>query len=144
MSFSFMEQMEENVRYSLIYPYHIEFEKLLNKDNYNKNYPDAYHCHSFEEVLQKAYLESKAFYLTDSDKIYYSSQELEFIKKVIEDETEKINKGYKLTTLDFTEETLEMLNQYKKIKNMTFEEAVTDILMTVVKNPDILGSENNG
>lgn len=144
MSFSFMEQMEENVRYSLIYPYHIDFEKLLNKDNYNKNYPDAYHCHSFEEVLQKAYLESKAFYLTDSDKIYYSSQELEFIKKVIEDETEKINKGYKLTTLDFTEETLEMLNQYKKIKNMTFEEAVTDILMTVVKNPDILGSENNG
>ena len=127
MSFSFMEQMEENVRYSLIYPYHIDFEKLLNKDNYNKNYPDAYHCHSFEEVLQKAYLESKAFYLTDSDKIYYSSQELEFIKKVIEDETEKINKGYKLTTLDFTEETLEMLNQYKKIKNMTFEEAVTDI-----------------
>ena len=82
--------------------------------------------------------------MTDSDKIYYSSQELEFIKKVIEDETEKINKGYKLTTLDFTEETLEMLNQYKKIKNMTFEEAVTDILMTVVKNPDILGSENNG
>lgn len=144
MSFSFMEQMEENVRYSLIYPYHIDFEKLLNKDNYNKNYPDAYHCHSFEEVLQKAYLESKAFYLTDSDKIYYSSQELEFIKKVIEDETEKINKGYQLTTLDFTEETLEMLNQYKKIKNMTFEEAVTDILMTVVKNPDILGSENNG
>lgn len=144
MSFSFMEQMEENVRYSLIYPYHIDFEKLLNKDNYNKNYPDAYHCHSFEEVLQKAYLESKAFYLTDSDKIYYSSQELEFIKKVIEDETEKINKGYELTTLDFTEETLEMLNQYKKIKNMTFEEAVTDILMTVVKNPDILGSENNG
>ena len=144
MSFSFMEQMEENVRYSLIYPYHIDFEKLLNKDNYNKNYPDAYHCHSFEEVLQKAYLESKAFYLTDSDKIYYSSQELEFIKKVIEDETEKINKGYKLTTLDFTEETLEMLNQYKKIKNMTFEEAVTDILMTVVKNPDILGSENKG
>lgn len=144
MSFSFMEQMEENVRYSLIYPYHIDFEKLLNKDTYNKNYPDAYHCHSFEEVLQKAYLESKAFYLTDSDKIYYSSQELEFIKKVIEDETEKINKGYKLTTLDFTEETLEMLNQYKKIKNMTFEEAVTDILMTVVKNPDILGSENNG
>ena len=69
---------------------------------------------------------------------------MEFIKKVIEDETEKINKGYKLTTLDFTEETLEMLNQYKKIKNMTFEEAVTDILMTVVKNPDILGSENNG
>ena len=131
-------------RYSLIYPYHIDFEKLLNKDNYNNNYPDAYHCHSFEEVLQKAYLESKAFYLTDSDKIYYSSQELEFIKKVIEDETEKINKGYKLTTLDFTEETLEMLNQYKKIKNMTFEEAVTDILMTVVKNPDILGSENNG
>ena len=47
MSFSFMEQMEENVRYSLIYPYHIDFEKLLNKDNYNKNYPDAYHCHSF-------------------------------------------------------------------------------------------------
>ena len=65
-------------------------------------------------------------------------------EKVIEDETEKINKGYKLTTLDFTEETLEMLNQYKKIKNMTFEEAVTDILMTVVKNPDILGRENNG
>ena len=29
MSFSFMEQMEENVRYSLIYPYHIDFEKLL-------------------------------------------------------------------------------------------------------------------
>ena len=47
-----------------------------------------------------------------------------------------------MTTLDFTEETLAMLNQYKKIKNMTFEEAVTDILMTVVKNPDILGSEN--
>ena len=73
MSFSFMEQMEENVRYSLIYPYHIDFEKLLNKDNYNKNYPDAYHCHSFEEVLQKAYLESKAFYLTDSDRIYKKS-----------------------------------------------------------------------
>lgn len=141
MFFSFMDQMEENVRYSLIFPYHIDFDKLLKKDGYNKDYPDAYHCHSFEEVLKVAYTEPKAFYLTDEDRKYYSAQEMEFIRKVIEDEKEKIDKGFQLVTIDFTDNTLEMLNQYKMKHNMTFEEAVIDILENMIKHPELLRSD---
>ena len=83
MEFSFMEQMEENTGFSLIYPYHVDFDKLIGNDFYNKDYPDAFHCHSFEEVLQKAYREPRAFYLTGEDVRYYSTQEIEFIQKVI-------------------------------------------------------------
>ena len=83
--FSFIEQMEENVKFNLIFPFHIDFEKLIGNSQYNKEYPDSFHCHTFEEVLRKAYLEPKAFYLTKDDAEYYSDQELECINKVVED-----------------------------------------------------------
>ena len=44
--------------------------EVLDKDGnfYNENYPNSYHTHSLEEVLNKAYREPKAFYLTEDDK----------------------------------------------------------------------------
>ena len=124
MEFSFMEQMEENTGFSLIYPYHVDFDKLIGNDFYNKDYPDAFHCHSFEEVLQKAYREPRAFYLTGEDVRYYSTQEIEFIQKVIKDETRKLDEGFEIVTLNLNDDVMDMLIQYKLENNMTFEEAV--------------------
>ena len=139
--FSFMEQMEENVKFSLIFPYHIDFDKLVGHDYYNPKYGD---CHTFEDVLRKAYLEPKAFHLTLEDMKYYSTQEYEFIQKVINDEGKKLDNGMELVNLDLTDETLDMLMEYKLKHNLTFEEAVIDILTKVLKNPKILKGEKNG
>lgn len=139
--FEFMEQMEENIKTCLIFPYHVYHEKLRKPEAYNINYPNNYHMHSFEEVVRIAYLESKAFYLTDEDKVYYSAQEINFINKVIATENEKINNGYELVDLELNEETIEMINLYKLEHNMTFEEAVIDILSKIVENPEVLKNE---
>ena len=132
-NFTFLEQMEENIKQNLIYPFHIKHDKLLGNDYYNENYPDTYHTHSFEEVLNKAYREPKAFYLSEEDKKYYSFQEIKFIKEVIKYETEKINKGMVIVNLELSEETINYLNQYKTENNFTFEEAINDILKKMIE-----------
>jgi len=134
----FMDQMEENVKFNLIFPYHIHHDKLLGNEYYNPEHPDSYHCHKFEDVLHAAYMEAKAFYLTDEDKKYYSEQEIEFINKVIEDESKKIDAGYEIITLDLEEETIAMIEAYRTQKGMTFEEAVIDILKKAIENPEVL------
>ena len=134
----FMEQMEENIRFSLIYPYHINHNNLLGNMYHNPSHKEAYHGHSFPEIIRIAYRESKAFYLTDEDKKYYSAQEIEFIDKVIDSENKKIDQGMVLVDLELSEETLKMLDEYKSIHNMTLEEAVVDILTQAVKNPEVL------
>lgn len=134
----FMEQMCENVKYNLTYPYHINFDKYLGNEYHNKDYPNSFHKHNFEDVLKVAYMEPYALYLTDEDKKYYSEQELEFIKKVQEDESKKLDAGMVLVSLDLNEETIAMLEAYKLEKNMTFEEAVIDILKEMIKNKEEL------
>ena len=113
--FTFIEQMEENVKYNLTFPYHIDFDKLLGNQYYNKDYGNAFHCHSFEYILMKVYHEPKAFYLTEDDKKYYSEQEIVFIEKVKEDETRKIDSGMELITLDLNTETINYINAYKSL-----------------------------
>ncbi len=130
--FTFLEQMEENTKLNLIYPFHIKHHKLLGNDFYNENYPNSYHTHSFEEVLNKAYREPKAFYLTEDDKKYYSAQEIKFIKEVIKYEIDKINKGMVIVNLELSEDTIDYLNQYKTENNLTFEEAISDILKKMI------------
>lgn len=139
--FYFMDRMEENVNFNLTFPYHIYHDKLLEPNNYNPEYPDSYHAHRFEDVLLAAYKEPKAFYLTCEDKKYYSEQEIEFINKVIEDESKKLDNGMVLVTFDLEESTIELLNEYKNKMNMTTEEAIIDILQKTIDNPDILKGE---
>lgn len=131
-NFTFLEQMEENIKQNLIYPFHIKHHKLLGNDFYNKDFHNTYHTHSFEEVLNKAYREPKAFYLTDEDKKYYSPQEIRFIKEVIKYEIDKINKGMVIVNLELSKETIDYLNQYKTENNLTFEEAINDILKKMI------------
>ena len=134
----FIEQMEENVKFSLIYPYHIHYDKLMDNMYHNPEHKNSHHTHSFAEVLRVAYLEAKAFYLTEEDKAYYSAQEIDFINKVLADECTKIDKGMAIVNLDIDEETMEMLDEYKIRNNMTFEEAIVDILTKAVQNPERL------
>lgn len=141
MKFSFLNQIEENIMFNLTFPFHIKHEKLLGNDYYNPDYPDSYHVHNFEDVVEKAYREPKAFYLTDDDKIYYSTQEIEFLNKVIQNEKEKIKKGYEIVSLDLSEETISYINQYKTENNLTFEESIIDILHKIVDNPEMLTKE---
>ena len=37
----FMEQMEENTKFNLIFPYHIHHDKLLGNEYYNPEHPDS-------------------------------------------------------------------------------------------------------
>lgn len=139
----FMEQMEENVRYNLIYPYHINFEHYKGNSYHNEECEDTFHKHYFEEVLKVAYLEPHAFYLTEEDRKYYSEQEIEFINKVKADETQKLDNGMVLVNLDISEEAIEMIDVYKLQNNMTFEEAVIDILKKIIDNPEMLKENKN-
>ena len=132
--FSFMNQMEENTGFSLVYRYHIYHDKLIGKVQHNPEFPESYHAHSFEEVLNIAFLEAMAFYLTEDDKQYYSAQEILFIEKVIETEKKKINNGMVPIDLELSEETMNLINEYKKQHNMTFEEAINDILIKTISN----------
>lgn len=141
MSFSFLEQVEENIMFNLTFPYHINHDKLLGNDYYNPDYPDSYHCHNFESVVEKAYREPIAFYLTEEDKKQYSTQEITLINKVIENEKAKVEKGYEVVSLDLSEETISYINCYKNKNNLTFEEAIIDILQKIIDNPQILTKE---
>lgn len=138
MSFTFIDQMEENVRFNLCYPYHMKRDKMQHPETMHPSFPDALHTHSFETLLKRAYHEPFAFYLTDEDMKAYSSQELEFISKVIAFEQERINAGQCIIDLDIDEETMEYLLDYKQKHNMTFEESIVDILSKIIENPEIL------
>ena len=131
--FTFLDQMEENTKFSLSFPFHIQHDKLIGNDFYNKNFPDTYHCHSFEEELHKAYREPKAFYLNDEDKKYYSTQEITFINKVIEEEIKRIDSGMVIVNLELEDKTLAFIEEYKLRNNLTFEEAITDILKKMIE-----------
>lgn len=131
--FTFLDQMEENTKFSLSFPFHIQHDKLIGNDFYNKNFPDTYHCHSFEEVLHKAYREPKAFYLNDEDKKYYSTQEITFINKVIEEEIKRIDSDMVIVNLELEDKTLAFIEEYKLRNNLTFEEAITDILKKMIE-----------
>lgn len=143
---SFIEQMCENVKTSLIFPFHIKQEKLHYEDGnnlyFNPDYPDSYHEHSFENVLRVAYQQPYAFYLTKEDKKYYSEQERVLIDSVIKREIDLLNQGYKLMTLDMTEETEEMLQEYCAKNGFTMEEGVVDILKKIVTDPNILNTSD--
>ena len=131
--FTFLDQMEENIKSSLYFPYHINFDKLIGNGYYNKEYPDSYHSHSFEDVVRNAYKEPNAFYLTEEDKEYYSNQEINFINKVISFEQDRIKNGMTLVDLNLSDETLENIEKYKFENNLTFEEAIADILRKAIK-----------
>ena len=124
----FMNRMEENVCYNLIFPFHIHLDKVKGTDYFNPNYPDSYHEHTFASVLSLAYREPEAFYLTDEDKTFYSTQEIAFIERVISREKERISEGYELVNVDFDEETIRKIDEYRFEHNLTFDEAVIDIL----------------
>lgn len=131
--FTFLDQMEENIKTSLYFPYHISYDKLIGNNYYNKECPNSYHCHSFEEVIRQAYREPNAFYLTEEDKEYYSKQEINFINKVITFEKERINNGMTIIDINLSEETLNNIELYKIEHNLTFEEAIADILRKAIK-----------
>ena len=72
----------------------------------------------------------------------YSAQELEFISRVISFEQERINAGQCIIDLDIEEDTMEYLLMYKQQHNMTFEEAVVDILTKIIDDPSMLQDVN--
>ena len=128
----FMDQMEENTMFNLLYPFRLDLSKM--KGNYNVNVErDVYHFHRFVAVLKIAYLEPFAFYLSEEDKKYYSAQELEFIDKVIACEKEKVQRGMEMMTFDLDDETLEYLENYRIRENLTMEEAINRILKEIIK-----------
>jgi hypothetical protein len=138
MSFSFIDQMEENVRFNLCYPYHIHREKLQKPEP--ECFPTARHTHSFEMLLKRAYCEPFAFYLTEEDMAAYSAQELEFIARVVAFEQERIQSGQCIVDLNIDDDTMEYLLNYKTTHKLTFEEAVVDILSKIIENPGILSN----
>lgn len=134
VSFSFINQMEENTKFNLCYPYHIHKDKMLKPETLNPIFADSLHTHSFELLLKRAYQEPFAFYLTDEDRQAYSNQELEFIARILTFEKERINNGYEIIDFDLEPDTLNALLEYKNKNNMTFEEAVLDVLQKIVNN----------
>lgn len=140
MSFSFIDQMEENVRFNLCYPYHMNREKMQHPETVHPSFLNSLHTHSFELLLKRAYQEPFAFYLTDEDMKSYSAQELEFISRVISLEQERINAGQCIIDLEINDNTMEYLLRYKQQHNLTFEEAIVDILIKLTNNPNVLSA----
>lgn len=75
------EQIMENLRLGLMFPFHIDHDLRQSNHFYNKNYTE-FHEHDFYSVVLRVSEEPKAFYLTEEDKGYYSKQELEMIEKI--------------------------------------------------------------
>lgn len=143
MSFSFINQMEENVRFNLCFPYHMQREKMLNPNIIQPALPESLHTHSFERLLNKAYREPFAFYLTEEDKKAYSAQELELISRVLTLEQQRVNEGNAIIDLNLEPEALDWLLIYKEEHNMTFEEAIIDILRKIIEKPsDVIPVSN--
>lgn len=143
MSFSFIDQMEENVRFNLCYPYHMNREKMQNPGMVHPCLLNHLHTHSFEMLLKRAYQEPFAFYLTEEDMKAYSAQELEFIARVIALEQKRINSGQCIVDLELDADSMEYLMQYKQQHNLTFEEAVVDILTKMMHDPRLLTTTSN-
>ena len=135
MSFSFIDQMEENVRFNLCYPYHMNRDKMQNPGVIHPCLLNSLHTHSFEMLLKRAYQEPFAFYLTDEDKKAYSAQELELIARVINFEQERIHAGQCIVDIELDDDAMEYLMQYKQKYNLTFEEAVVDIVNKMMSDP---------
>lgn len=127
MSFSFVDQMSENVQFNLCYPYHLSREKMKNPAVMPQAFPDALHTHSFEALLKHAYREPLAFYLTEEDMKAYSNQELELILRVIIREKSHIENGFCTVDIDIDDEAMQYLMAYKNKHNITFEEAIISI-----------------
>ena len=68
---------------------------------------------------------------------------MEFINKVVEDEKSKLDKGYEIINLDLDAHTMEMMEKYKEMTGLTFEEAVVEILKTAVEHPEWLEGLKN-
>ncbi|MBU9707090.1 hypothetical protein KSP24_09145 [Paenibacillus sp. AK121] len=64
-----------------LYPYHINHDLRQSDYFYNKNYTQ-FHEHDFQSIVLRVSEEPEAFYLTEYDKKYYSTQELEVIEKI--------------------------------------------------------------
>ena len=129
----FMNQMEEETKTNLIFPFHIDKDKLLGNFTFNFENGNEFHKHYYSDVLRVAQVEPYAFYFTKEDEEFYSVQEIEFITKVQKIEIEKLNKGYELITLELEEETINYLNIYKKQHNLTTEQAITTILKEMIE-----------
>ena len=129
----FLEQMEENVSFNLMFPYHVDFENLSGNHYYNKDFPDSYHTHNFVDLLNVVYNEPMAFYLTEEDKVYYSQQELDFIERVKICEMAKARKGFEVFEMKLSEDTMEQLKELKNAWNMTYEQVITGMLKKLVE-----------
>lgn len=132
MSFTFINQMEENVGFTLQYPYHMDYSKCIMENTANALMPTALISGSFQQVLRYAYREPFAFYLTDTDKDFYSRQELELLTRVISTEQQNIANGKELLDLELDDEAVDVILQYKSKHNLTFEQAVTKILEDII------------
>jgi hypothetical protein len=133
MSFSFVNQMEENTGIKLMYPYHMDHDKLLNKDVTYSMCPSTASVNSFDRLLHKAYTEPFAFYLTFDDEKHYSAQELRLLSAVLERERDRIdNQELKTIELNIDDDTMEYILQYKTEHNITFEQAVVELLTQMI------------
>lgn len=130
MSFSFIDQMEENTKFMLKYPYHLDNSKLSTPNTIPL--PAKQVAVSFKRVLQKAYNEPFAVSLTEEDRKFYSQQEQELFDRVVAREQQQINDGMCKIDLELSEASIERIIAYKESKNLTFEEAVIDILRKIV------------
>lgn len=129
----FMDQMEENTKFNLIFPYHINRKKLLGNLKFAEG-EIMFHTHSFEDLLQIVYKEPLAFELLGSDLEYYSKQEIEFIKRITECEKLKIDSGKVIMNFELEDEAIAMLETLKSQTNKTTEELLTEIITEFVKN----------
>lgn len=75
------EQIMDENRIGLIFPYHINHDLRQSECFYNENCTE-FHEHNFHSIVLRVAEEPKAFYLTDEDKKNYSKQELEVIEKL--------------------------------------------------------------
>ncbi len=135
MSFTFTNQMEENAGLMLSYPFHLYRDKM--QECMHPSMPSTQTARSFEQVLKKAYREPFAFYLTPEDKKAYSEQEIQLLTKTIELEQKRINDGMCIIDLNLDEETIAYIMLYKTRYNLTFEEAVVDILSKLLANTEV-------
>ena len=85
-------------RRDIYLPYHIDFEKWIDKNHYNPDYSEHYHKHNQSGIIRTIYKEPFAFYLTQEDKTYYSESELKAIQIVQKIAIESYNSTEKLKT----------------------------------------------
>lgn len=79
--YSEAEEIMDNFRIGLVFPYHINHDLKVGHHYYNEDYTE-FHVHDFHSVVLRVFEEPKAFYLTAEDKEYYSKQELEVIERI--------------------------------------------------------------